>query len=140
MNRKKSNPDQVSFLQTGPEIGSLAIENEIKGILSAMFRKVNLSRYQIAALISESVDYEVSKSMLDNYTGESKVDCRVPVAVLAGATVACKDYSAIRFLCESIGGGFVEPKELDYLDLVRLQKQIVKLQAKEAELKHKIGG
>jgi len=140
MSSRKTNPNQVSLLRDGPEIGSLAIENEVKGQLSAMFRKVNLSRYQIAALISEAVDYEVSKSMLDNYTGESKVDCRIPVAVLGAATVVCHDFTAIRFLCESVGGGFVDPKELDYLDLVRVQKQIIKLQKKETELKLKIGG
>jgi len=131
------NPNQMSFIN-GVIPGSLNIQGEIKGALSKMFRKCGLSRYQIAAQISEAVGYEVSKSMLDNYTGESHIDVRVPADILAAATLICQSDLAIVIVCEACGGRFISNADIEYLELIKVQKEISRLQAKEIELRQKL--
>jgi len=140
MTRKKDvNPNQLSIVsETVP--GSLAIQGEIKGTLSRMLRKSDLSRYQVAAQVSELVGYEVSKSMLDNYTAESHDDVRVPADVIVAAGIVCRDSSAMVLLCGAAGGEFVSGDELEYVALAKIQKDILKLQTKERELKARLIG
>jgi hypothetical protein len=133
---KKQDPNQGLLFTITP--GSLDIQGEIKGALSKMFRKCGFSRYQIAAQISEAVNYEVSKSMLDNYTGESHTDTRVPAEIIAAATLICNDESAIAIICEACNGRFVSGKDIEYVELAKLQKEIARLQAKELEMKENI--
>jgi len=137
--KRDNNPDQLSFVvEINP--GSLAIQGELKGTLSRMFRKCGLSRYQIAAQISELVGYEVTKSMLDNYTAESHEDVRIPADIILATTKVCRDYSAIRQICGYAGGEFVSGEDLEYMELAKIQKNILKLQAREKELKARLIG
>lgn len=137
--KKDSNPNQMSFM-VSIKPGSLAIQGEIKGALSKMFRKCNLSRFQIAAQISELVGYEVTKSMLDNYTAESHDDVRTPADILLAATDVCRDYSIIQLLCGYAGGDFVSGEDREYMELAKIQRDILRLQAREKDLRARLAG
>lgn len=143
MSSKDDNQKQFSILT---EIENVKVKNErkaiertVKDLLSKMYSSSESSRFQIAANISEIQDSEVSDTMLNNYTSEAHKEARVPVTIMVLSTIVCRNYALMHYICEMAGGGFVEPSDLDYLQLMKVQKSIKEMKAKETELQRKIG-
>lgn len=92
MSKNKSrivDPGQMSLLdilnvrEQVQSPGSFDIEVRLKEEASLALRKCRLSRYEVAAKMSEMLGREVTKSMLDNRTAESKEDQLWPALWLA---------------------------------------------------------
>lgn len=66
---------------SGP--GSYDIETRLKEEASLALRKCPYSRYEVAARMSEMLGQEITKTMLDNRTAESKESHLWPAAWLA---------------------------------------------------------
>lgn len=65
-----------------PQPGSFNISNQLRGELSEGLRQSGISRYEVAARMSELVGVEVTKSQLDSWTAESKEYHRFPAEYL----------------------------------------------------------
>lgn len=73
---------------SAPALGSLYIDGEFRNALSEDIKACPLSRYQIAARMSELLGCEITKSQLDNWTAESHELHRMPATVLAAFSLA----------------------------------------------------
>lgn len=146
MPRKNYNPNQNQFDFTQNEVkyivelrpGSLAIQGEIAGLMSEMLRKCPLSRYQVAAQVSELVGYEVAVSTLYNYTAESHKNMRIPVDIFIAVSVVCKNNGAIDAVCRHAGGRFIYGEDMDYMELAMVQKELMKLEQRKKDLQARL--
>lgn len=130
--------NQLSFLE-GIELkggpGSFNISTELKGTLSEGIRESQLSRYELAAKMSELLGWELTKSMLDAYTAESKEGHRVPAEILPAFCFVTGYYEPLRILARTAGGQFLETEHTIYAEIARIRKQIDDLKKKEKTLK-----
>lgn len=69
--------------------GSLDYATELRYALSDALKKTPLSRHEIAARMSELTGHDISKSMLDAWTAESKSPWRFPFEYAAAFEAAC---------------------------------------------------
>lgn len=69
--------EELSRQASSPQNGSLDIDNEIRAAVSQDIKYAHdstgreLSRYEVAARMSELTGHEITKSMLDNFSAES---------------------------------------------------------------------
>ncbi len=73
-----------------PVGGSLDYTRELNHVLSAAITASARSRYEIAGRMSELTGQDISKSMLDSWTAESKEQWRFPFEFAAAFEAACK--------------------------------------------------
>lgn len=106
--------------------GSLDIDAKLRECLSNLLRGCGLSRYQVAARVSELLGRTVSKEMLDQYTS-SKPDFRIPAVVLHALCHVLGSVEPFKILLNPIGCDVSTPEESKYM-------RIAKLEAQKAEL------
>jgi hypothetical protein len=70
------------------EAGSLDVALQLRATLSEALRESTQSRHQVAARMSELTGADISKTMLDSWTAESKEAHRFPVEYLVAFEVA----------------------------------------------------
>lgn len=83
--------------------GALNVNARLRAALSEALRRCSLSRYQVAATMSEVMGVEVTKYQLDSWTAESKEDHRFPAAYLPAFCVATGTWDVLKMLAE-VGG------------------------------------
>ena len=84
--------------------GQLAgIMHSIRAAMVASIKRSPLSRHMLAGQMSELLDREVSKAMLDKYTSESAEEHRPPADTLAAFCLATNSIEAMDVLAESVG-------------------------------------
>lgn len=76
-----------------PPKGSLDIDSELRAAISEDLKQARdgaraLSRYEVAARMSELVGQEITKAMLDNYTAEAHEKHRFPCQFLPAFVLA----------------------------------------------------
>ncbi len=112
-----------------PTGGSLDYSVELAHILSDALKKSPKSRYEVAARMSELVGQEITKSMLDSWTAESKPAWRFPFEYAAAFEVACDLTTCLQeLLCRKRGSRILEGEEALLAELGRLDRdeQLVK--------------
>ncbi|HNP80171.1 MAG TPA: hypothetical protein PKN47_01810 [Nitrospira sp.] len=84
--------------------GRLAgIMHGIRAAMVASIKRSPLSRFQLAGVMGELLDRDVSKDMLDKYTSESAEAHRPPADTLAAFCLATNSIDALDVLAESVG-------------------------------------
>jgi len=83
---------------TAPRAGSLDIDTEMRHQISSELKKCPYSRYHVAARMSELTGTEITKSMLDSWTAESKELHRFPAIFLPAFCVAVGSPCLMNFL------------------------------------------
>lgn len=101
--------------------GDLAIAPEIRAALTRSIKQCRQSRWHIAARMSELLDTEISKYILDTWTAESKEGHRFPLEYLPAFIEATNDSTLLEILCSYSGGYFVQSTDHLRLELGRLQ-------------------
>jgi hypothetical protein len=81
----------------GKPAGSLDIDRPFREAISEALKRCPLSRYQVAARMSELTGTDITKTMLDSWTADSKEQHRFPAIFLPA-------------FCEAVGGS--EPLKL----------------------------
>lgn len=140
--RKKTkdmvNPGQLSLFEMlkpesqhlGP--GAYDIENRLKEEASAGLRKCRYSRYEVAAKMSEMLGQEVTKTMLDNRTAESKENHYWPAAWLAPYAAITGHYEQIKIINKLAKFPVADTEKLVDMELAR-RKLIIEEEQKEIE-------
>jgi len=104
-----------------PAPGSLNIDIEFRELISQSLKECRYSRYIVAGKMSELTGVEITKTMLDSWTAESKEYHRFPAIFLPAFCVVTSTLNPLDFLSQK-AGGFVLPGE----DALRAETQALK--------------
>jgi hypothetical protein len=126
--------EALKRIQTETVGGSFNIQLQLKSIVSQTLKGCPLSRFQVAAGMSELLGVEITKYMLDAWTAESKEDHRFPLEYAPAFCRVTGDYGLIRFVCQTAGCYMVEGEEILLTEKGRLQKMKKEIQAAEKRL------
>ena len=135
----KAQLDLLDALEGRVEAGSMALEARLKASLSEGIRQSGLSRYDVAARISERIGWDLTKSMLDAYTAESHEAHRVPAEILPAFCVVTGYWRPLHLLAEAGGGRFLESEHAGYAEMARLDLRIKALQQARKALEKRMG-
>ncbi len=120
---------QLLSTQTDPTPqGSLDIDSEFRAAVSADIKACPLSRYQIAARMSELTGQEITEAMLYSWTAESKEKHRFPCQFLPAFVVATGGRRAFECLSRRSGLFALPGPEALRAEIHRLDEQIKNLQ------------
>jgi len=83
--------------------GSLRCDHQIASLLSNALRECDLTRFQVAARMSELTGKEVTKFMLDSWTAEAREGHRFPFEYAAAFEQATESYALTQYLADQRG-------------------------------------
>jgi len=138
--RTAHHPGQLSFLDGSAAIveGQFSdIPTIIRTALVQGIKGCPLSRYQIAARISELMGRDLSKDMLDKYTADSAEGYRFPAELIPAFCHVTHSTELIELVARSMGGLFAGPSERREVEIARLRMEKASLEQRIKELERK---
>jgi hypothetical protein len=105
-----------------PAPGSLAVGQQIRQFLSAALKNTAIKRWEVAGRMSEYTGAEISESMLNAWTAESKEGYRFPLEYLPAFCWATGDYDLLEIVTKACGCYIVKSEEVALLELARLEQ------------------
>lgn len=126
------NPHKFSLPDFQIETRPLGLR--IKDAISDAIKNSGLKRYDIAGQMGEMLGTEISESMLNAYTAESKEGYRMPAEYIPTFCKITKDYTVLEILVSASGGRMVKSDEIYLLELGKLAQVEKSIQKKKAEL------
>jgi len=133
-NRQSSIFDFLSQAQeeaaSSQKIGGMDIDRAFREKVSEVLRQCPLSRYQVAARMSELVGQDITKSMLDSWTAESKEQHRFPAVFLPAFCAAVGSTELLMMLGTPCGAFVLPGPEALRAEIKRIEEEIL---AKQAE-------
>jgi len=122
--------------------GSLNLHSELSQAASLDLKECPLSRWQVAGSMSELTGTEITKSMLDSWTAESKEGHRMPAVFVPAFCIMTKSTRTLEVMTRHVGV-FVLPgadalrSEVRHIDeeieLLKAEKKKRVLYLKDAE-------
>lgn len=106
----------------------------IKEAISEAIKNSGLKRYTIAGKMSEHFGAEITESMLNSYTAESKEGYRMPAEYIPIFCKITQDYTVLEILVAAAGGRMVKSEEIYLLEMGRLQQAEKTIQKKRSQL------
>jgi hypothetical protein len=131
---------QGTFLDKlqGAEPGALNISFRFRDSLSNALRKSKESRYQIAARMSELTGSDISKTMLDAYTADSKEYHRFAAEWVPAFRAATGSLEPLIVLADACNCQVLSGDEMLYAEWARLERQKEEITTKQAIIKSKL--
>lgn len=117
----------------------ISVDAAIRALISDALKRSPLSRYEVAARMSEALGVEITKAQLDSWSAESKENHRFPLVYAAAFCNAVADTSLVRYLAELCGGYYIEGEEAVHLALGRIEREEEALRKKKQILRQIIG-
>lgn len=111
--------------------GRLNISATLRELVSHGLKHPHLNRYGVAAEMSKLLGKEITKSMLDRWSAESKENHRFPLDYLNAFIEVTGDKTILRLICEKAGGYFIEGEDALLTELGRIEKQKEEIAKKE---------
>ncbi len=135
--------EEISKQTNNPYNGSLDIDTELRAAISQDIKHAivpctgrELSRYQVAARMSELVGQEITKSMLDNWTAEAHEKHRFPCQFLPAFILATGGQRRTFEVLSRKSGLFALPgPEALRAEIQRLDEEIKRKQAEKQKRK-----
>lgn len=132
---EKKSPNQLSLLDLirqqaqapSSAMGALDIDSELRAALAEDIKACPLSRYQIAARMSELLNTEITKAMIDHWTAESHALHRMPAGYLAAFAVATTGRRAVETVARHAGLFALPGPEALGAEIQRIDEQIKRL-------------
>ena len=112
-------------------VGSFNIDRSFREAISAALKQCPLSRYQVAARMSELTDTDITKTMLDSWTAESKEQHRFPVIFLPAFCEAVGCTEPLKMLGTLIGVFVLPGPEALRAEIQRMDEEIVRKQTEK---------
>lgn len=144
----KNQPEQLSLLEllqqqedtllgrSKDEPGCLNMGAPTRHAMNEMIKECPFNRYEIAARMSFLLDQEVTKTMIDSWTSESKEGHRFPLEFAAAFCEACGvGTKVLEVNCRPAGLFAVESPDAIRVQLSKIEEDRKKLQKQEGELK-----
>jgi len=114
-----------------PPSGSLDIDRLFRECVSEALKSCPLSRYQVAARMSELTGQDITKSMLDSWTAESKEQHRFPAIFLPAFCEATGSREPIRLLGQPIGAYVLPGPDVLRAEIKRIEDDIARKQCEK---------
>jgi len=110
--------------QTQRPAGSLNIDRKFRDAISEALKRCPLSRYQVVARMSELTETDITKTMLDSWTAESKEGHRFPAIFLPAfcEAVGCSD--PLKLLGKLVGVFVMPGPEALRAEIQRIEEEI----------------
>lgn len=109
--------------------GSLNMDKPFREMVSEALRECPLSRYQVAARMSEQLGQDITKTMLDSWMAESKEQHRFPAVFLPAFCEAVGSTEPLRMLGQRIGAFVLPGPEALRAEIQRIEEEILRKQA-----------
>lgn len=118
--------------------GSLDYATELRCVLSDALKQSPRSRHEIAARMSELTGQDITKSMLDSWTAESKSPWRFPFEFAAAFESACDSTCLQQLLGRKRGSRILVGEEALLAEMGRIHKAKDELTRRERALKERM--
>lgn len=117
MPKAKAHPGQMGFVFEPPKPASApaqlaGLERQICRTVGTILASDPRSRWEIAAKVSELLDEDVSKSMLDAYASPARDDHRVPMSRIFALVAVTGRLDLLDPLTREIGAGLLVGDEV----------------------------
>ncbi len=122
--------------QEEPEPGSLGIGLTVKELLSQALRGTPYKRWEIAGRMGEYAGAEITESMLNAWTAESKEGHRFPLEFLPAFCRATGDYTLIEKVVRACGCYLIQSEEVAHLELGRITESKKQLAQRERQVNY----
>ena len=106
----------------------------IKEATSEAIKNSGLKRYALAGQMSEHLGIEITESMLNSWTAESKEGHRMPAEYYPIFCQLTKDYAVLEILVAAAGGRMAKSEEIYLLEMGRLQQAEKSIRKKQSQL------
>lgn len=110
-----------------PREGTFDIDRPFREAISAALKGCPLSRWQVAARMSELTGTDITKSMLDSWTAESKEQHRFPAIYLPAFCEAVGSSEPLKMLGRLVGVYILPGPEALRAEIQRLCEQETKI-------------
>lgn len=146
--KKTANPNQGSLFDLlrdlrprGIEITEFSVDVLVRTTIAKAIKDSNLSRVQIAAKMTELLDIEITKTMLDSWTAESREGLnRFPAAYLPVFCDIVGSIEPLRVLADLVGCVVVQGEDALLIELSKIESQKQKLAEKERAIRTILSG
>jgi hypothetical protein len=116
------------------------ISAQLRRWLSAAIKNTPMSRFEVAAKISELLGKEITKFQLDSWTAESKEGYHLPAEYLPAACAVLDDVSGLKILAAPLGVKVLENKDLMWLEYGKLKRTEQQVRLRKKQLEKKLQG
>ena len=129
MPKAKPHPGQLGFDWNVPVpargAGALAgFERRVNALVGTILASDPRSRYDIAARMSEMLDEDISKSMLDAYSSPARDDHRVPFSRLAALVIVTSRQDLLREVMGEMGVALLIGAETEIARIGQLRQRV----------------
>lgn len=114
--------------------GSLDYASELCHVLADALKQTPLSRYQVAARMSELTGREITKAQLDAWTAESKEPWRFPFEYAAAFEAACESNCLQELLARKRGTRVLTGRDALLAEYGRIKQAKQELTDREKKL------
>lgn len=135
MNKRLDNQPSIFDLLTiaeqnfnGVPASDFDLDRRFRESISQAIKSSPLSRYQIAARMSELVGQDITKTMLDSWTAESKEAHRMPAIFVPAFCEATGDTAPLRMLTKPVNVFCLPGPEALRAEIQRLDEEISRKQ------------
>ena len=140
MPKAKAHPGQLGFDWNVPVPvrgeGALAgFERRVNALVGTILASDPRSRYEIAALMSELLCEDISKSMLDAYSSPARDDHRVPFCRLAALVLVTGRQDLLRDIMEPLGVSLLIGAEVEMARVGQLEQRVEEARREIREIK-----
>ena len=118
-----------------PTPASVDMGAEISHLLSNALKETKKSRYAVCARMSELLGRDISISMLNAYTAESREAWRFPLEYAIAFELACETYCITEFLARKRGCKVYAGDEVRQAEIGRMESQMQELATRLKTLK-----
>jgi hypothetical protein len=108
--------------------GSLDIDQQLRAAVSEALKRCPLSRWQVAGRMSELTGHEITKTMLDSWTAESKEDHRFPAIFLPAFCEATGCNEPLKMMGKLVGMFILPGPEALRAEIRRFEEEIIRNQ------------
>ena len=115
--------------------GSFDIDRRFREAISAALKQCQLSRWHVAARMSELTDMDITKTMLDSWTAESKENHRFPAIFLPAFCEAVGCAEPLKLLGQLVGVFILPGPEALRAEIRRIDEE---LNRKQCEKKKRV--
>ncbi|WP_374342654.1 hypothetical protein [Azonexus sp.] len=122
-----------------PLPGALDVGLAVRHLISDLLKASPLTRYEIAARMSELLGHEVTKHQLDAWTAESREGWRFPLEYLPAFEVAVQTHQVTTWLADLRGCKVLVGKEALDAEIGKLERLKEEAGRKIKQLKQAMG-
>ncbi len=141
--KKFCHPDQLNFFDIlrdlrpkNTEFSSFNIDLLLRETLVQAIKESPHSRFQIAAQMSDLLGIEISKTMIDSWTAESREGInRFPACYLPAFCHAVESIEPLKVLADLVGSFVVQGQEALLIEQSKINLQKEKLAEKERAIR-----